>query len=249
MSNDSPSSPTRVGLCLDPLDVLFFRDGRPFDAASRAYGGLPVPRTVAGALRTAMLISGGFDLARLRGRSPVGSGDGTRTTRDLLASEGAPEWILDARFRGPWLAFMSTEPKDSAAPLPLLPVPAALARLDDGKDKPGEWFRSRTREKQPPGWADPDLRPLWRAGDRRAKHPGGYLTPDGIRQFLEDKVPDDNQWYRDGDLFDYDVRTGIKIDADTLTTAEGQIYGVRMLALRHDVPSKERADRRLASCS
>ena len=43
----------RVGLCLNPLDVLFFRDGRPFEAASRAYGGLPLPRTFAGALRTA----------------------------------------------------------------------------------------------------------------------------------------------------------------------------------------------------
>ena len=36
----------RVGLCLNPLDVLFFRDGRPFEAASRAYGGLPLPRHV-----------------------------------------------------------------------------------------------------------------------------------------------------------------------------------------------------------
>ncbi|MHB1559364.1 MAG: type III-B CRISPR module-associated Cmr3 family protein, partial [Isosphaeraceae bacterium] len=59
-------------------------------------------------------------------------------------------------------------------------------------------------------------------------------------RFLENEngVPDDNQWYRDGDLFDYDVRTGIRIDAETLTAARSQIYGVRMLALRPEVSIK-----------
>ena len=40
-----------IGLKIDPLDVLFFRDGRPFGAAIRASGRLPNPQTLAGALR------------------------------------------------------------------------------------------------------------------------------------------------------------------------------------------------------
>ena len=239
---ENSNASTCLGLCLDPMDVLFFRDGRPFDAASRAYGGLPLPRTLSGALRTAMLASESFDFAKLRDRSQTGSDGGRPTTRELLKDHGAPDWILDARFRGPWLVLAFEEPGDTRcqAPLPLFPVPATLARLDCGKDKPGKWSRSRTRQGTPPGWTDPGLRPLWRSGDREAKHPGGYLTLGGIRRFLEDGEPDDDQWYRDDELFGYDVRTGIGIDAETLTTASGQIYGVRMLALRHDVPIKGR---------
>ncbi len=51
---------TWVGLRLDPLDTLFFRDGRPFDAANRVVGGLPNPQTLAGALRTNLLGASGF---------------------------------------------------------------------------------------------------------------------------------------------------------------------------------------------
>lgn len=39
-----------VGAILEPLDVLFFRDGRPFAAATRASTGLPFPQTTAGAV-------------------------------------------------------------------------------------------------------------------------------------------------------------------------------------------------------
>ncbi len=244
MSPDNPADSTRVGLCLDPLDVLFFRDGRPFDAGSRAYGGLPLPRTMAGALRTAMLASVGFDFAGLRARSRAGSDHGRKTTRALLAEKeiGAPDWILDARFRGPWLAFMTEESNGQTSLSPLLPVPATLARRDGKNGEEEKWFRSGTRGMNPPGWTDADLaRPLWPPDDRQAKHPGGYLTLDGIRRFLEKEngVPDDSHWYRDDDLFGHDVRTGIRINAETLTAARSQFYGVQMLALRPEVSIKD----------
>src|SRR5262245_53965921 len=55
----------RAGLCLEPLDTLFFRDGRPFDAANRVSGGLPQPQPLAGALRTALLAQHGFRFEHL----------------------------------------------------------------------------------------------------------------------------------------------------------------------------------------
>src|SRR5579885_1064381 len=103
----------RVGLGLRALDTLFFRDGRPFDAPARALGGLPLPQTLAGALRTALLARAGFDFAAFsRRRKHAGP-------LDALRSGGAPEWVLAARFRGPWLAL-----QDGDGPIePLLPVP------------------------------------------------------------------------------------------------------------------------------
>jgi CRISPR-associated protein Cmr3 len=91
MGNEATAKVRGIGLCLDPLDLLFFRDGRPFDAATRAYGGLPMPRTMAGALRTAMLVRAGVDPGRLRLGPETSS-----TTREIVARQlGAPARAVD----------------------------------------------------------------------------------------------------------------------------------------------------------
>src|SRR5262249_33971757 len=107
-----------IGLRLDPLDPLLFRDGRPFDAATIAQSGLPTPQTLAGALRTALLHA--WDdrfLAEIKQRK-----------RELRS---APGWITTCRFRGPWPALFDGE-NTASAPVPLLPTPAVLVR-DEGR--------------------------------------------------------------------------------------------------------------------
>src|SRR5437868_5767920 len=95
---------TRFGLWIEPLDVLFFRGGRPFGTAMRAEGGLPQPQTLAGALRTAMLAAAGFDFAEFARRSRSGEFvAGGRALSDLIGSLGAPPGLTEAWFRGPWL--------------------------------------------------------------------------------------------------------------------------------------------------
>src|SRR5262245_34230155 len=121
----------RIGLCLEALDVLFFRDGRPFDAAARVMGGLPLPQTLAGALRTALLARHGFDFAGLSRRRRRG-----QDVRDALRQGGAPEWVIGAHFRGPWLALRDS---DRGPVEPLLPVPQTLARSGRRPDQPGVW--------------------------------------------------------------------------------------------------------------
>ena len=54
-----------VGVWLEPLDVLFFRDGRPFGAAMRAQTGQPMPQTLAGAIWTGLLHMQGCDFQKL----------------------------------------------------------------------------------------------------------------------------------------------------------------------------------------
>ncbi len=181
MSDEIRNPATRFGFCLEPLDVLFFRDGRPFDASSRAYGGLPIPRTIAGALRTAMLTSGGFNLSALRSETRDDSKGPQESMRQLLERKEAPGWVLGASFRGPWLALLDEQSGRDPVLLPLLSVPSTLARVESKeKNGSGTWYRSRPEPRSLPGWSDPDLLPLWRRGDPDAKHPGGFLTPDGI---------------------------------------------------------------------
>lgn len=216
-----------VGVRLDPLDTLFFRDARPFDAAIRASGQLPYPQPLAGAMRTALLARHGFNFADFSARRRRNPREEERAALEAL---GAPRNILDLHFRGPWLALANGNHAE-----PLLPVPLTLTR--DEKKK--EWYRSDPLKDIPPGWSDPDsLRPLWRKEGRDAKHPGGFLTPEGIGKFLAGGVPKDEDWLKSEDLYAFDHRTGIKIDPNSLTAAEGQIYGISLLALRPNVKRK-----------
>jgi CRISPR-associated protein Cmr3 len=112
---------------------------------------------------------------------------------------------------------------------PLLPVPASLAV--GGEEK--AWHRSDPFRGRLPGWRDnDDLPPLWRKHGPDAKRAEGFLTPAGINAFLAGGLPGKEDWLAAGDLFDFDQRTGIEIDAGTLTASEGRIYGIRLLALR-----------------
>jgi CRISPR-associated protein Cmr3 len=215
-----------VGLWIDPLDPLLFRDGRPFEAASQATSDLPTPRTLAGALRTALLASSpAFDGARFVANARVGDGSNT-SIRGALLTAGAPDWIVNTRFRGPWLA-LDTDPIE-----PLLPVPANLVR----EDKAGQcqWARSEPRPNVP-GWNDAPRLPLWRTSLQSAKYPGGYLRLQGIHKFLQGQLPDETDYFRTDQLYALDARVGIGVDADTHTTTDGRLYTVRYLALQSKV--------------
>ncbi len=211
-----------VGLRLEPLDTLFFRDGRPFDAATRVTGGLPTPQALAGALRTALLARAGFrfDLfAKARKGAEVG---------EALRACDAPRWVTEARFRGPWLG------RDRGNTVePLLPSPAVLTLA-----KEGGWSRARPRRDGVPGWSDRDgLLPLWRDRESDPKAESGFLTLDGLKQFLDGKDPPETAWFEWEELYGFDNRIGIGINKDTLTSEEGELYGIRLLSLRPEARS------------
>jgi CRISPR-associated protein Cmr3 len=212
----------RLGLRLRPLEVLFCRDGRPFDAASRVEGGMPGPQTLAGALRTALLARHGLDFAdfaRRRRQQP------TTPVREVLAGMGAPGWVLAARIRGPFLAL------DGDCPEPLLPAPATLAT-----DKAGGFLLARPLPTGAlPGWPEGERRPLWFGGEPDRKAEGGFLSLAGVRDFLDGGLPDRATLRRPDELFGFDTRTGIEIDMHALTSSEGGIYGIRLLALKAHV--------------
>jgi CRISPR-associated protein Cmr3 len=208
---------TTIGLRLDPLDVLFFRDGRPFNASSRASTGLPTPQVLAGALRTALLA---------KYRCPF---DRLAKTNDFRAAVAAAfpdrNWIGDVRFRGPWFCRGELDV--------LVPMPATL--LGPKKGQPGAIRRLRPRkESEVPGWkrsANRDLRPLWDESTLPGEAQDGFLNRDGLLAFLGGSDVDwEKHVVRRDDLFGFDYRTGIGIEPDRLTAEESMIYGVSFLA-------------------
>lgn len=204
-----------VGLRLDPLDTLFFRDGRPFDAATRASGGLPVPQTLAGAIRTALLARTGFDFAQFaRNRK-------SESLEAALAS--ADTRVTSASFRGPWLALAG-----DGGLTPLLTMPEILKRAKGNKG----WSRASPVAGLP-GWHDPDrLLPLWRHVEADPKAELELLTLSGLRAFLDGDNPSEDQCVKPADVFGYDHRVGIAVNADTFTAADGMLYAISLLSLK-----------------
>jgi CRISPR-associated protein Cmr3 len=189
---------SRIGLVLEPLDVLFFRDGRPFSAASRLTSGLPMPQTFAGAVRTWLMHEHGWSV----------------------------EEVLDAerlQTAGPWL-WRDEEP--------LVPLPATLRWAEEGRtlvrlDPLGP-------NKELPGWdpAHSGLRPLWPQTWKPVNRASGYLTMDGLEEFLAGSVPDAAHVVSPDDLYGFERRTGIAIEPDRLVSDRGLIYAAGMLALK-----------------
>jgi CRISPR-associated protein Cmr3 len=228
-------SDQRIGLCLEPLDVLFFRDGRPFLPATRGRSGLPMPQTLAGAFWTALLERAGCDFDILAQKLNQGA-----DYAEAIDAAGAPPWIAQVAIRGPWLA---RHVDGGKPPEVLLPVPAVLRRRKgNARDKPDEpLLRVRPiADGQLPGWVPPEsgVRPLWLTCPEATESLGGYVKPAGMRAFLADQPVLAKDVITESDLsnlFDFDNRTGIAIEPDRLSAKEGEIYGISLLALQPHV--------------
>lgn len=208
---------TRIGLYLRPLDVLFFRDGRPFDPGTRVRSGQLRPQTLAGALRTQLLASAGCDFSALSQAVKAGA-----TIDAALHGQGEEVGMAAAvTFRGPWWSWEGE---------PVVAAPASLCR--EGDDGP---IRRLDPLGTPlPGWRprEPDMLPLWCRTAAQLKRVSGYLTLEGMRRFLDGETPDaDRHLLPENSLFAGDARTGIGLNEETGTAADSYLYSVEFLAL------------------
>lgn len=221
---------TAVGLCLEPLDVLFFRDGRPFDAASRVTSGLPTPQVLAGAVRTALLEKFGCSFADLKKQNA--------TTSFAACLPPDHRWIAEVRFGGPWLCRLPGERPKTELDV-YLPVPATV---HTGKKGKGDAVRRLTPLSAGalPGWRG-DLRPRWLAGGEATEAATNrFLGRVGQDRFLNnldltradlhkgEGRPEDD----DAHMCEFDHRTGIGIDGGGLVAGEGEIYGISFLSVK-----------------
>lgn len=222
---------TTIGLYLEPLDVLFFRDGRPFTGAERSVSGLPLPQTVAGAIRTALLRSVDCDFGRLGEAMENGASFPDAVEKSCASEHG---WIGGLVARGPWLARRGGGNDDVDV---LVPVPATLHR----EKQTSEVLRRLVPlgEGQLPGWNPPDdqkgLRPLWLKHWAATEPASGYVTPEGLDQFLHGNEVTGNNIVPADELFGLEYRTGIGIAPDRLVAEDSQIFGRGFLALRRGV--------------
>ena len=248
-----------VGLVLEPLDVLFFRDGRPFEQASHARSRpLPLPQTVAGAITTALLQHGDCDFDKLVQDIRQGA-----DFAQALANQGL-EHLARVGIRGPWLAVQHQEK------LHLLFAPPAHWRLKktNSCSKGSSCAHDLLVPLQPlsstkgtlPGWQSTfshckGLRPLWFFGDEELEPlPLRWVPWDLMAKMLRQtaiSLEEACTCYAQCGLLESpegigtweqlaqrlpnpaagDRRTGIGIDPERASVKEGFIYSAEFLAL------------------
>jgi CRISPR-associated protein Cmr3 len=222
------------GLRLDPCDVLFFRDGRPFPTASYGESGLPTPQTFAGALRTCLLEQAGCDA---RGFSKLGrllaAGADFASAAQKACSAG---WIGQVGVHGPWLC-RAGQGQQQVADV-FTAAPATLHQPKSARSQDRRLIRLDPLDKKTvlPGWvpASPALRALWSKEHVATEPISGYLTGKGLQVFLEGGVPEvsDDHVLPAEEIFGFDRRTGIAVEVDRYTAEKGLIYGAGFLALK-----------------
>lgn len=243
----------------EPLDVLFFRDHRPFDAGLHSFGRstFPQPSVIRGALRTALFLASG---ARFDSHEP-GFGAPEPWVTPVLGGRKSPGSLS---VRGPFLARGGA---GGAGLQPLLAMPADLdvRELDPPPGRAGAGSPAAARERElvrsnPLDMgALPAPRPVrlhrWRTGGEAplaewggslpwspvAAGKGGgaaYLAGEGIGWYLggEDERrtmnPGEGWVVREGEALEYEERIGIQRDAATLVVQEGMLYATRCLSFR-----------------
>jgi CRISPR-associated protein Cmr3 len=219
---------TTIGLLLEPLDVLFFRDGRPFTASERLLSGLPLPQTLAGAIRTALLQQVGCDFSRMRGAATFAEAVARSCGSD-------DQWIARTTIRGPWLARRTAADEGIDV---LVPMPATLQQAKRAEHQSLHRIAPLTANELP-GWNptgdQAGLRPLWLKTLDSTEPATGFLTQNGLRQFLASEPVMASEVVKTDELYSLDHRTGIGISPDRLVAEESQIYGRGFLALQENV--------------
>jgi CRISPR-associated protein Cmr3 len=215
----------KIGIKIEPLDVLFFRDGKPFGVGLRGNSGFPMPQTLAGALRTAFMKKYGCDFDKFAALLKE-SGN----FENALSGSGAPKWIANVRFSGPFLA--RTDGKTEIEPL--VPIPSVI---QESKENEEDLLCLKPLKERLPGWKprEDGMKPLWLKSKFRFESAKGYLTLEGLRVFLSGGEPKREHIVRVEDLYGFEYRTGIGIDTASLVAAEGQIYGASFIRLNEKV--------------
>ncbi|SRR6266545_1617414 len=208
---------TSKEIIFEPLDTLFFRDGRPYnkdeatqtDVASRFP---PSPLTLVGAVRAAY--------ARAMGWRVGDEPDWPAPIKNVLGDRAE---LNGLSFTGPFVFRSETA---------LFPAPALLLR-EGGKPGAKEEVVARLR----PGAARHcDLGNQVRLAEPETNAVGlkplrDWITPKGLAEVLRGDIPDRAELVPESDLWGIESRVGISRDTDTRTTRAAAMYSAKHIRL------------------
>lgn len=219
----------KMTLRLHPADVLMFRETRYFGTgAGQSDSVFPVPRTIAGALRTYMLEAVGANLTQLRQqvRRRVRQNAIPQNYNSLLAGElkkvCGTSWPIDTQIVGPFLG---------RAEQRLFPAPLSWVRVDPPT---GVAVLKPVGANIPFGCGG--LSPLALGTDTAWEPlPEAYVDEHTLGAYLANGNPPGANYlckYTRDKLIADEPRVGVGIDPETLTAKEGLLYTSTFMRLR-----------------
>lgn len=193
------------------LDTLFFRESRPFDAiggSELASVFPPPPRTVLGAVRTAIGDALGADWNQFRGNVNYTLPNG-RKLRDII---GYGDDLGSISLNGIWLSLNEKC---------LYPAPLFL-RHREKKEAPFYRLRISSAVRTNVGTVRLPEAPDKKEGYRSLE--GAWLTRAGLEKVLKGDIPDDGEIHKHKDLFTEEPRLGIARDNSKRTAEKSLLY-------------------------
>jgi CRISPR-associated protein Cmr3 len=215
-------------LFIEPTDVWFFRDGRPFPAGGgyTARGVFPPsPMTLQGALRSLVLAQSNVDWGAFRNSIGV-------ETSAVAAQIGSPTCLGAFNMRGPFLARLIEDRVERLAPMP---ADAFVAqRSPDGQEVTYAAFCPSQNINFGANWPSAALRPLWPPDGARKDAPSGnwWLPPESLIDYLNDQ---EFSALTERPLYDHEPRLGIALDYGRRRPREGMLYQTEFVRPRLDV--------------
>jgi CRISPR-associated protein Cmr3 len=210
---------------IEPLDLLFLRGNKLFGAAGSFGESLvpPWPSTVAGALRSLMLVRDGVDLADFAAG---------RVVHDVLGTPQTPGPFAVAGFD---LARRRADGQVEA----LHALPADLIASVDGAGAL-QGLTLRRLKPSPPaaGLLSSAPLPLWPvlAQEERGKAEAGlWLDASGWADHLAGRLPQPGSVVRTSALWAIDPRIGVGLDPDTRRAADGKLFTAQAVAFKPGV--------------
>ncbi len=206
----------RIGIRLEPLDLLFFRGGLPMSEGIRAKSVLRSPQTFAGMVRTLLLERCGANFEAMRGKP---------TLAEACDAAGAG-WVAQVKMFGPFLAIVHGNEME-----PVFPCPANIRKVRGSPDAIGALLPLRAAV---PGWDPPlpGMLPLWRGGARFEKESPEWITWNGLQAYLCGQPFKPDHFRKTDELLEWEERTGVGINPQTHASKEGILYTTRSLRLR-----------------
>ncbi len=210
-------------LFFEPLDTLFFRDGRPFNQGEGTAGieslFPPSPLTLVGAARVAW--------ARALGWKGKGKWIDAINT-DL---GGDDDELVGLNFCGP-LLFSHDEP--------VFPAPALLMGKLSEENKPDKVMHLRPADQVMQcdlgivRLPVPDVSKSDKVEGRKLLA-GWWLTQSGFAKVLQGEIPNVNEFIHQDKLWHTEAKVGNQIDPDTGATVEGMLYSTQHVRLNNGV--------------
>jgi len=211
---------------IEPLDVLFLRGNKLFgDPGSQGDSLIPPwPSVAAGAIRSRMLTDDGID--------PGAFGQG-KASYPTLGTPQQPGSFVVAAFH------LARRQGGAVEVLAAPPADLVISSHSDGKPTVSVMQPQALPSSLLSSSALP-LIPVLAQGDERSKPVSGYwLTQTGWAHYLNGEQPTADMLVKSADLWDIDTRTGVGLDSDKRSAADGRLFTMQAVAFKRQIDKPE----------